>query len=139
MRGYQAAHPSSGHSLSSTRYVGADYGGTAQHGLDLYAGEAVSSAGQYEDITHSQKIGQRLGLFEILDSESIETIIPDKGIEVAIVAVPANAAQEVVDALVRAGVKAILNYAPITVKVPKDLQVQYIDPVIHLQHMAYYL
>ncbi|MDY7040789.1 MAG: redox-sensing transcriptional repressor Rex [Chloroflexota bacterium] len=88
---------------------------------------------------NSQKIGQRLGLFEILDSESIETIIPDKGIEVAIVAVPANAAQEVVDALVRAGVKAILNYAPITVKVPKDLQVQYIDPVIHLQHMAYYL
>jgi redox-sensing transcriptional repressor len=86
-----------------------------------------------------QKIGLRLGSFEILDSESIETIIADRGIEIAIVAVPASSAQDVVDALVRAGVKAILNYAPITVKVPEDIWVQYIDPVIHLQHMAYYL
>ncbi len=86
-----------------------------------------------------QKIGQQLGTFEILDSESIETIIADRGIEIAVVAVPADAAQDVVDALVRAGVKAILNYAPITVKVPEGVRVQYIDPVIHLQRMAYYL
>ncbi|MBC7251236.1 MAG: redox-sensing transcriptional repressor Rex [Anaerolineae bacterium] len=86
-----------------------------------------------------QKIGQKMGPFEILDSESIETIVADRGIEIAIVAVPAEAAQEVVDALVRAGVKAILNYAPITVKVPEGVHVQYIDPVIHLQRMTYYL
>jgi len=86
-----------------------------------------------------QKVGQKMGPFEILDSGSIETIVADRGIEIAIVAVPAEAAQEVVDALVRAGVKAILNYAPITVKVPEGVHVQYIDPVIHLQRMTYYL
>jgi len=36
-------------------------------------------------------------------------------------------------------VKAILNYAPITLAVPPDVHVQYIDPATHLQHMTYYL
>ena len=104
---------------------------------DGFAGKGFRISVVFDN--NPQKIGQRLGAFEILDSESIETIVADRGIEVAIVAVPPNAAQEVVDALVRAGVKAILNYAPITVKVPEGVQVQYIDPVIHLQRMAYYL
>ena len=55
------------------------------------------------------------------------------------VAVPATNAQEVITALVEAGIKAILNYAPITVSVPEGVYVQYIDPVTHLQHMTYYL
>jgi redox-sensing transcriptional repressor len=43
------------------------------------------------------------------------------------------------DQLVKAGVKAILNYAPISLNVPEDVRVQYIDPVTHLQRMTYYL
>jgi redox-sensing transcriptional repressor len=57
----------------------------------------------------------------------------------AIIAVPAPVAQEVADNLIKAGVQAILNYAPITLNVPVGIQVQYIDPVMHLQKMAYYL
>ncbi len=117
--------------------VGAGDLGHALVHYDGFAGKGFRISVVFDN--NPQKIGQRLGAFEILDSESIETIIADRGIEVAIVAVPPNAAQEVVDALVRAGVKAILNYAPITVKVPEGVQVQYIDPVIHLQRMAYYL
>jgi redox-sensing transcriptional repressor len=45
----------------------------------------------------------------------------------------------VADNLIEAGIQAILNYAPITLNVPKGIQVQYIDPVMHLQKMAYYL
>ena len=60
-------------------------------------------------------------------------------IEIAIVAVPASAAQAVVNDLVKGGVKAILNYAPITVTVPEGVHVQYIDPATHLQRMTYYL
>jgi len=45
----------------------------------------------------------------------------------------------VVDELVRGGVKAILNYAPITLTVPQGVRVQHIDPVTHLQRMTYYL
>lgn len=117
--------------------VGAGDLGHALVHYDGFAGKGFRISVVFDN--NPQKIGQRLGAFEILDSESIETIVADRGIEIAIVAVPPNAAQEVVDALVRAGVKAILNYAPITVKVPEGVQVQYIDPVIHLQRMAYYL
>ena len=52
---------------------------------------------------------------------------------------PANAAQTVANQLVQAGVGAILNYAPITLAVPPEVRVQYIDPVAHLQHMTFYL
>lgn len=86
-----------------------------------------------------QKIGRRLGRFEICDAGRLVEKIQLMGIKIAIVAVPASAAQAVVDDLVRAGVKAILNYAPITVTVPPGVHVQYIDPVLHLQRMSYYL
>lgn len=117
--------------------VGAGDLGRALMHYDGFAGKGFRIALVFD--SNPQKIGQTMGPFEVLDSESIETIVADRGIEVAIVAVPASAAQGVVDSLVRAGVKAILNYAPITVKVPAGVQVQYIDPVIHLQRMTYYL
>jgi redox-sensing transcriptional repressor len=53
--------------------------------------------------------------------------------------VPAPSAQEITDQLVKAGIKAILNYAPINLTVPSNIRVQYIDPVAHLQRMTYYL
>jgi len=86
-----------------------------------------------------QKIGQRLGELEIQDSADMARIIRERGVKIAIIAVPASAAQEVADTLVAAGVKAILNYAPVTLTVPPGVKVQHIDPVIHLQRMTYYL
>ena len=53
--------------------------------------------------------------------------------------VPVDQAQMVTNLLVEAGVKSILNYAPINITVPSDVRVQYIDPVLHLQRMTYYL
>jgi redox-sensing transcriptional repressor len=85
-----------------------------------------------------RKIGAKMGRFQILDSESISTVIQDMGIQIAIIAVPADSAQQVADTLVEAGVRAILNYAPITLNVPPEIQVQYIDPVVHLQRMTFY-
>ena len=86
-----------------------------------------------------QKIGKKLGEFEIFDAEAMPTIIKDRGIEMAIIAVPAADAQSVADTLIESGVRAILNYAPITLSVPPFVRVQYIDPVIHLQRMTFYL
>ncbi|MGD8490134.1 MAG: redox-sensing transcriptional repressor Rex [Anaerolineae bacterium] len=86
-----------------------------------------------------QKIGRNLGNFEICDISSLSDRVQAMDVKIAIVAVPAQAAQAVVDLLVASGIKAILNYAPITVKVPSDVQVQYIDPVVHLQRMTFYL
>ncbi|MDW8269970.1 MAG: redox-sensing transcriptional repressor Rex, partial [Anaerolineae bacterium] len=55
-----------------------------------------------------------------------------------ILAVPPSAAREVAVRLIELGVKALLNYAPITLTVPPDVRVQYVDPVAQLQHMTYY-
>lgn len=85
------------------------------------------------------KIGTYAGNLRVLDMEQLKDEINARGIRVAMVAVPADNAQSVTNALVEAGVRAILNYAPITLAVPKDVRVQYIDPVAHLQHMTYYL
>jgi redox-sensing transcriptional repressor len=86
-----------------------------------------------------QKIGRSLGGFEICDSANMSDKLREMGIRVAIVAVPASAAQAVVNDLVEGGVRAILNYAPITISVPLGVRVQYTDPVTHLQRMTYYL
>ena len=86
-----------------------------------------------------QKIGGRLGQFDICDAAQLSETVRQMGIKIAIVAVPASAAQAVVNDLVEGGVRGILNYAPITVTTPPGVRIQYIDPVVHLQHMTYYL
>jgi len=85
------------------------------------------------------KVGKKLGGFTIHDMEDIAETIKSQNIKVAMLTIPASAAQGVTDKLVRAGVKAILNYAPISLNVPEDVKVQYIDPATHLQRMTYYL
>jgi len=84
-------------------------------------------------------IGNQVGAFIVQDSAGIVASIQSAQIRIAMLAVPAANAQEVSDQLVEAGIKAILNYAPISLNVPEDVHVQYIDPVIHLQRMTYYL
>ncbi len=69
--------------------------------------------------------------------EMIDTI-RQKGIRIAILAVPVNVAQKTAEKLVEAGVRAILNYAPVTLTVPAEVKVQNIDPIAHLQKMTYY-
>lgn len=86
-----------------------------------------------------KKIGQKIGEFEVFDTTLISEKIKQHKIKLAMITVPASSAQEVADQLVKAGVKAILNYAPISLNVPEGVKVQYIDPVTHLQRMTYYL
>jgi redox-sensing transcriptional repressor len=86
-----------------------------------------------------KKIGQKIGEFEVFDTALISEKIKQYKIKLAMITVPASSAQEVADQLVKAGVKAILNYAPISLNVPEGVKVQYVDPVTHLQRMTYYL
>jgi redox-sensing transcriptional repressor len=87
----------------------------------------------------ADKINEKINDLEVLPIDRMKEEIQRQGIQVAMIAVPAEAAQAVADQLVEAGVRAILNYAPITLVVPPTVHVQHIDPVVHLQHMAYYL
>ncbi len=84
------------------------------------------------------KVGTRLNGFEVYDVARLSELLPPNGIALAMLAVPAEAAQEVADKMVEAGVRGILSYAPINIAVPETVSVQYIDPVVHLQRITYY-
>ena len=86
-----------------------------------------------------KKVGQKVGDYEILDMAVMAEKVKQNKIKIAMLTVPAITAQEAADQLVKAGIKAILNYAPISLNVPSGVRVQYIDPVTHLQRMTYYL
>jgi redox-sensing transcriptional repressor len=86
-----------------------------------------------------KRIGQKISDFTVQSINEMQDAIRERGIKIAMIAVPAEYAQEVADRLIEAGIKGILNYAPINLNVPEDVQVQYIDPVIHLQRMTYYI
>jgi redox-sensing transcriptional repressor len=86
-----------------------------------------------------QKIGQKVGEYEVFDTATLAEKVKQNKIKIAMLTAPASSAQEITDMLVKAGIKAILNYAPISLNVPGSVRVQYIDPVTHLQRMTYYL
>jgi redox-sensing transcriptional repressor len=85
------------------------------------------------------KIGGRIGSFTVQDAAQLVAEIRSRNIGVAMLAVPAGDAQAVTDRLIEAGIRAILCYAPTSIIVPRSVHVQYIDPVLHLQRMTYYL
>lgn len=86
-----------------------------------------------------EKIGRPVGPHIVRDVQELPEFVAAHRIQIAMIAVPASAAQEVADLCVQAGIRALLNYAPIHLRVPPGVWVQYIDPVIHLQQMTYYL
>lgn len=69
----------------------------------------------------------------------IARIVDELGIRMGIVAVPADEAQAVTDELLAGGIQAILNYAPLTLRVPDGVWVREIDPISLMQSMTYYL
>jgi redox-sensing transcriptional repressor len=85
------------------------------------------------------KIGTQINGLKVEDAADLVPKIKKGGIKVAMLLVPAENAQEVTEKLIDAGVKAILNYAPIMLNVPAGVYVQHIDPAVHLQRMTYYL
>jgi len=86
-----------------------------------------------------KKVGTEFAGFTIRHVNDIPKVAHEHQVRMAIVAVSAEHAQEVVDTLVQAGVEAILNYAPVTVHVPEGVWVRHIDPVSLLHSMTYYL
>ena len=86
-----------------------------------------------------RKIGQKVGGFVIHDAASMVRDLKKEKFKIAMLAVPASDAQNVTDLLVEAGIQAILCYAPVSLNVPEGVKIQYIDPVLHLQHMTYYV
>lgn len=86
-----------------------------------------------------QVIGNQIDHFVVQDMAFLMDKVREANIHVAMLTVPASSAQKVAENLIKAGVKAILSYAPITLNLPPGIHVEYIDPILKLQHMTYYL
>jgi redox-sensing transcriptional repressor len=106
----------------------ANYGGLVKRGFDV--------AAVYDNA--QKRVGASIGGVKVRDAEAIEDDLAAKVFDMAILAVPANAAQQVTDRLVNAGVKLILNFAPVRVRVPDDVQVRQVDLSTELQILSYY-
>lgn len=68
----------------------------------------------------------------------LEKMVAHERVAVGIITVPASAAQEAVDALVRAGVRGIINFAPVQVKVPNGVFLEQIDITLSIEKVAYF-
>ena len=84
-------------------------------------------------------VGSEVTGIEVRDVAHLEEDLKRRPADIGVVAVPATHAQDVIDKLVRGGVRAILNYAPIALQVPPEVEVRQVDPVLQLQSMTYHL
>ena len=87
----------------------------------------------------AKKIGSRWNRLVVRDVRQIESDLRKEPMDIAIVVTPADAAQEVVDRLVQAGVKAILNFAPVQLAVPADVTVKTVNMSLELETLSYAL
>jgi redox-sensing transcriptional repressor len=74
---------------------------------------------------------------EVHGPEAIASVVASTGAELALLAVPGESAQEVADALVAAGVKGLLNFAPLMLRVPPEVRVVSVDLTVQLEQLAF--
>lgn len=75
---------------------------------------------------------------QVYPVEDLNRIVEEKGVDLAIITTPASAAQQVADQLVSAGVKSILNFAPLPLVVPDDVILREVDLATEMQILSFY-
>jgi redox-sensing transcriptional repressor len=105
------------------------YGGFSKAGFRIEAAFDVDPS----------KVGWELEGVKIWPTPSLRQVIRDKKIEIAVLAVPASQAQRAAELLVDAGIRAILNFAPCLITVPKSVLVREVDLASELEHLTYFL
>ncbi|MDN5331841.1 MAG: redox-sensing transcriptional repressor [Tepidanaerobacteraceae bacterium] len=105
------------------------YRGFAERGFDI--------AGIFD--VDPEKIGRKIGDIEIRPVEELAERVKEHSIKLGIVAVPAASAQEVVDIMVDAGIKGIINFAPVNVSVPEGVVLRRVDLASQLEYLTFHL
>jgi redox-sensing transcriptional repressor len=85
------------------------------------------------------KVDRQIGGVTIRPMRDMAREIKARGLQMAVVAVPAENAQGVTDLLVGSGIKAILNFAPVRLRVPRDVRLKNVDLSIELETLSFYL
>lgn len=86
-----------------------------------------------------EKIGQTVGDVEIFDIKDFSEIVKKDKIDVAVIAVPAQFAQNVLEIVTEAGIKAVMNFAPTPLKAESDVKLKTIDLTTSLESLSYFL
>jgi redox-sensing transcriptional repressor len=108
----------------------ADYAGFRDDGFEIVA--------LFD--TLKEKIGKRSrGGVVIYDTRDFRKVVKREAIGIAVIAVPASAAQQVVNTVVAAGVKAILNFSPGAVNVPRGTKLKNMDLTVSLESLSFFL
>jgi redox-sensing transcriptional repressor len=108
----------------------ADYPGFRREGFEITA--------LFDNL--SAKVGQRSrGGVPIHDIHDLRKAVRRDGISIAVVAVPAESAQRVVDLAVESGIKAVLNFSPGTLQVPPTVKLKSVDLTVSLESLSFYL
>lgn len=100
-------------------------------------GEAFHLVGMFD--VDPGKVGRSLSRGKIEPLAALPRAVPERGIEIGMIAVPAEAAQEVADVLVRAGIKGILNFAPVVLEIPSRVPVENVDFLAGLSRLSYFI
>ncbi len=86
-----------------------------------------------------QVIGRKIGGFTIRPTSELAQVVADSGAEIGVLAVPADAAQENYDALAEAGIRGVLNFAPLRLKRRPGVPLKNVDLRINLEELAFFL
>ena len=71
--------------------------------------------------------------------DKLPEVVRERGVKMAILTVPASAAQEVANTLIQSGISGILNFAPIVLNVPEDVMVNNVNLAIELENLSYFI
>lgn len=121
----------------NTAVIGMGRLGRAVVAYPGFAPEGFNIVAAFDD--DDDIVGQSISGLHVQAISDLAATVRARDIKIGIVTVPIDHAQEVIDALVDAGIKSILNYAPLSPNVPDGVTIRGIDPVLSLQSMTYYI
>ncbi|MFD0619274.1 redox-sensing transcriptional repressor Rex [Paenibacillus sp. GCM10027629] len=117
--------------------VGAGNLGQALSNYNTYLKDNMKIVAVFD--AHQPKIGSKINNIVVQPMEDLEETVREHNVRIGIITVPAMEAQNVANAFVNAGVEAILNFAPVILKVPQHVRVHTADFTTDLLSLAYYL
>ena len=107
----------------------AQYRGFRQRGFNILA--------VYD--SNPEKVGRTLEGIEIRDISRFEGDVAREQPEIAVIAIPGEGAQDVLDRIVRTGIKAVLNFAPVQLHAPADVTVKAVNMAMELEGLSFAL
>ncbi|HHX87017.1 MAG TPA: redox-sensing transcriptional repressor Rex [Firmicutes bacterium] len=116
--------------------IGAGHLGKALTRYNAIKNPYVNIVGVFD--SDPRTVGDRIGDLEIFYLDKLPRVIEQHQVKVAIITVPVEAAQQVVDEIAGYGVRAILNFAPAKLQAPKNVHIHNADLTIELQSLIYY-